>query len=144
MQFIWTTTTKRAFQIDILKKKPFVNPNVTTGSDASNSGRKRSQFLHYSRSTKSNKSKSISDDDGKQTEGDQVEELNGFEKGFVPEKILGATEGDNELLFLIQWKDKDRAQLVKSKEARKHCPQLVIDFYEERLIWQTVDQSQGE
>lgn len=95
-------------------------------------------------STKSNKSKSISDDDGKQTEGDQVEELNGFEKGFVPEKILGATEGDNELLFLIQWKDKDRAQLVKSKEARKHCPQLVIDFYEERLIWQTVDQSQGE
>uniref|UniRef100_A0A182YFZ0 Uncharacterized protein n=1 Tax=Anopheles stephensi TaxID=30069 RepID=A0A182YFZ0_ANOST len=67
--------------------------------------------------------------------------MNGFEKGYIPEKILGATEGDKELLFLIQWKDKDRAQLVKSKDARKHCPQLVIDFYEERLIWQSVDTS---
>lgn len=94
-------------------------------------------------STKSNKSKSNDDGgDPKQADGEAVEELNGFEKGYVPEKILGATEGDNELLFLIQWKDKDKAQLVKSKEARKHCPQLVIDFYEERLIWQTVDQSQ--
>lgn len=94
-------------------------------------------------SMKSNKSKSV-DDDGKQAENEQVEEMNGFEKGYIPEKILGATEGDNELLFLIQWKDKDRAQLVKSKEARKHCPQLVIDFYEERLIWQKVDQAQAD
>uniref|UniRef100_A0A182NXD6 Chromo domain-containing protein n=1 Tax=Anopheles dirus TaxID=7168 RepID=A0A182NXD6_9DIPT len=65
--------------------------------------------------------------------------MSGFEKGYVPEKILGATEKNKELLFLIQWKDKDKAQLVKSKEARKHCPQLVIDFYEERLIWQTAE-----
>ncbi|KFB38422.1 AGAP009444-PA-like protein [Anopheles sinensis] len=66
-----------------------------------------------------------------------ADELTGFEKGYVAERILGATEADKELLFLIQWKGKDKAQLVKSKEARKYCPQLVIDFYEERLIWQT-------
>ncbi|XP_058060330.1 chromobox protein homolog 3-like [Anopheles bellator] len=59
----------------------------------------------------------------------------GFDKGFIAERILGATEVNNTLLFLVQWKDHDKAQLVMSKDARKHCPQLVIDFYEERLIW---------
>ncbi|XP_029719934.1 chromobox protein homolog 3 [Aedes albopictus] len=86
-------------------------------------------------STKSSKSKSAADNDAAASD----DGMNGFERGYVPEKILGATEANNELLFLIQWKDKDKAQLVSSKEARKHCPQLVIDFYEERLIWQSSD-----
>lgn len=90
-----------------------------------------------SASTKSNKSKSAADNDAAADDG-----MNGFERGYVPEKILGATEANNELLFLIQWKDKDKAQLVSSKEARKHCPQLVIDFYEERLIWQSSDSAE--
>ncbi|XP_055610107.1 chromobox protein homolog 3-like isoform X2 [Uranotaenia lowii] len=95
-----------------------------------------------SASTKSNKSKSggsaaVADDAAASDDG-----MNGFEKGYIPEKILGATEANNELLFLIQWKDKDKAQLVSSKEARKHCPQLVIDFYEERLIWQSPDSTE--
>uniref|UniRef100_U5EY97 Heterochromatin protein 1 n=1 Tax=Corethrella appendiculata TaxID=1370023 RepID=U5EY97_9DIPT len=81
-----------------------------------------------SSTSKARKSKNGIDEDD--------EDANGFEKGYVPEKILGATEVNKELLFLIQWKDKNKAQLVKSKEARKHCPQLIIDFYEERLIWQ--------
>uniref|UniRef100_A0A182IYM8 Heterochromatin protein 1 n=1 Tax=Anopheles atroparvus TaxID=41427 RepID=A0A182IYM8_ANOAO len=85
-----------------------------------------------------NKSKSNDETaDGKAADEEAADEMNGFEKGYIPEKILGATEADKELLFLIQWKDKDQAQLVKSKVARMHCPQLVIDFYEERLIWQS-------
>lgn len=86
-------------------------------------------------SNKSGKSKTAAADDAAASD----DGMNGFEKGYVPEKILGATEANNELLFLIQWKDKDKAQLVSSKEARKHCPQLVIDFYEDRLIWQSPD-----
>lgn len=89
-------------------------------------------------STKSNKSKNAVDNDAAASD----DGMNGFERGYVPEKILGATEANNELLFLIQWKDKDKAQLVSSKEARKHCPQLVIDFYEERLIWQSSDSAE--
>lgn len=92
-----------------------------------------------SASTKSNKSKSATVDNDAAASDDG---MNGFEKGYAPEKILGATEANNELLFLIQWKDKDKAQLVSSKEARKHCPQLVIDFYEERLIWQSSDSAE--
>lgn len=91
-----------------------------------------------SASTKSSKSKSAAVDDTAASD----DGMNGFEKGYAPEKILGATEANNELLFLIQWKDKDKAQLVSSKEARKHCPQLVIDFYEERLIWQSSDSAE--
>lgn len=90
-------------------------------------------------STKSNKSKTAAADNDAAASDDG---MNGFEKGYQPEKILGATEANNELLFLIQWKDKDKAQLVSSKEARKHCPQLVIDFYEERLIWQSPDSTE--
>lgn len=129
------------------KKKP--KPSSTTGSSGS-SKRKESDAENDATddddkddnaSTKSSKSKSTTaaaDNDAAASD----DGMNGFEKGYTPEKILGATEANNELLFLIQWKDKDKAQLVSSKEARKHCPQLVIDFYEERLIWQSPDSTE--
>ncbi|XP_055638453.1 chromobox protein homolog 1-like [Toxorhynchites rutilus septentrionalis] len=129
------------------KKKPS-KPSTTTSSTSSSKKKTESDAENDASeeedkddtaSIKSSKSKTVapetefaSSDDG----------MNGFEKGYIPEKILGATEANNELLFLIQWKDKDKAQLVSSKEARKHCPQLVIDFYEERLIWQSPDSTE--
>ncbi|XP_063700339.1 heterochromatin protein 1-like [Culicoides brevitarsis] len=68
---------------------------------------------------------------------EEIEEgKTGFDMGYVPEKIIGATDQDGKLLFLVQWKGKNKAQLVESKIARKHCPDLVIDFYEARLTWQ--------
>jgi len=79
--------------------------------------------------TKSNKENRDSDD--------EIEEgKTGFDMGYIPEKIIGATDQDGQLLFLVQWKGKNKAQLVASKIARKHCPDLVIDFYEARLTWQ--------
>lgn len=124
------------------KKKP-AKPSSTSSSkrkadsDAENDA--SDDDKEDSASTKSNKSKTATVDNDAAASDDG---MNGFEKGYVPEKILGATEANNELLFLIQWKDKDKAQLVSSKEARKHCPQLVIDFYEERLIWQSSDSAE--
>lgn len=129
------------------KEKPKKSkPSSTTGSGSSK--RKDSDAENDSdaadgddnASTKSSKSKSTTAAADDATASDDG--MNGFEKGYTPEKILGATEANNELLFLIQWKDKDKAQLVSSKEARKHCPQLVIDFYEERLIWQSPDSTE--
>jgi cytoskeletal protein RodZ len=61
---------------------------------------------------------------------------NWFEMGYEAEKIVGATDVGGELVFLIRWKDNNKAQLVPSREARKHCPQLVIDFFEQKLTWQ--------
>uniref|UniRef100_A0A1Q3EZK3 Putative heterochromatin protein 1 n=1 Tax=Culex tarsalis TaxID=7177 RepID=A0A1Q3EZK3_CULTA len=60
---------------------------------------------------------------------------NGFEKGHVAEKLEGVTEEDGELLFLVRWKGVDEVELISSKIVRQHVPELVIDFYETRIIW---------
>ncbi|KAI3385971.1 hypothetical protein SNEBB_004499 [Seison nebaliae] len=54
---------------------------------------------------------------------------------YVAEKIMGATEHDGELILMMKWKGVQKTSFINIKKARGRYSQLIIDFFLERLIW---------
>ncbi|KAI9583269.1 chromobox protein homolog 3-like [Glossina fuscipes] len=64
----------------------------------------------------------------------------GFDRGLEPLQILDVTKSSGELMFLMKWSGIDEAELVPAKKANIICPQIVIKFYEQCIIWCACDE----
>ena len=62
--------------------------------------------------------------------------MNGFDKQYKVDSILGASESLGELSFLIKWKELVDPEIIPARIANVKCPAEVIKFYEQRLIWE--------
>ncbi|RDD37430.1 Testis-specific chromodomain protein Y 1 [Trichoplax sp. H2] len=51
------------------------------------------------------------------------------------EKILGATKSKGKLWFMVKWKNSSNISVMPSEKMNKAYPQLVIQFYEARIVW---------
>lgn len=58
---------------------------------------------------------------------------NPLQEGYTPLEILGVTNVNNKLRFLIKFKGLDEAIFVLAKDAHKYCPDIVIQFYESKI-----------
>lgn len=59
-----------------------------------------------------------------------------------PECIIGSTDRQGELVFLIKWKNSEDVALLPAREASARYPQMVISFYERKLTWHCGDEDQ--
>lgn len=76
---------------------------------------------------KGNKQKNITEDNRPR----------GFERGFSPDSIIGATDASGELMFLMKWKGCGEADLVPARQVNIRCPEIVINYYENKIPWYT-------
>lgn len=63
----------------------------------------------------------------------------GFERGWKAEKILGATDVNGQIEFVVKFKNQSPVEMVAAKIVNIECPQVVIEFYESRITWNHSD-----
>lgn len=71
---------------------------------------------------------------------DDADMLNDIvEQNLEPEKIIAATKAQGEIMFLMKWKNLNKADVISSRIAKVACPQTLIAFFMERLTWDEND-----
>jgi len=52
-----------------------------------------------------------------------------------PEKIMGVTVENGELVFSMKWRGREELKSIPAKDCNIMCPQIVIKYYEKRIKW---------
>ena len=99
----------------------------------------RDQETKMSVSSKNNKRKNgpvgQQQNPAKQQKTELKEKQRGFGRGLTAEKIIGIKKEPEKLFFLVKWKGTEDTDFVEAREAKMKIPQIVIEFYEEKLNW---------
>lgn len=137
-----SSTTKKTNEESGKKRKQDLDESKSSSKDEEKKKEKSKKDERRRENHNDSKRRSSSHSDEENAKSDPKdktakEKPNPFDSGLEPEKIIGATDVNGQLAFLVQWKNSNKAMLIPSKLARQKCPQLVIDFYEERLAWHT-------
>lgn len=61
----------------------------------------------------------------------------GFERGLVPEQIIGVAKFNDNLYLVIKFQGDDEPHMINNEVANKEIPQMIIKFYEKSLYWQS-------
>lgn len=58
----------------------------------------------------------------------------GFDRGLEPDYIIGATEQNEKLMFLVVWKNSKEADLIEAKDMYDKFPQVAIKFFQDNFV----------
>lgn len=100
--------------------------------DSNNEDGEKSEIGHKDHE-ESDENKENNDNESDESEDSIGNE--GFGRGFKVEKILGASDMNGHLQFLVKWKNVGKADMIDANIANVNCPQDVIAFYQERITW---------
>lgn len=67
---------------------------------------------------------------------EEIQKLRSYERGLPIEQIVGATDANGEVSYLVKWQFCDEFDLVPGEELKQKNPEFIIDFYEKRSIYQ--------
>lgn len=65
---------------------------------------------------------------------DRINFVNRFRYKREAEKVLNIEMIGDTYYCLIKWKNLEELSYVKNKYVKKHCPSLLIKFYEDNLV----------
>ncbi|XP_037954466.1 heterochromatin protein 1-like [Teleopsis dalmanni] len=118
-------------------QKPEAKDTSNRPSSSTSNKREAKDSGTSSSSSTNKKKRRESEKDGSSEGSLRQNEVYGFDKGLVAEKILGASDSNGSLTFLIQFRGVDQAEMIPASVVNLKIPQMVIKFYEERLSWYT-------
>lgn len=130
-----TSKTSRNESVDTAASKK-AKTNITTRPSKAAAPAPKVATSNNGRSTPTMSSKADKaerTDKNDDVENSMIDEL--VTEGYEPEKIIGATEIAGDLMFLMKWKGVSKADLVSAKIAKIACPQTVISYFTDRLVF---------